>query len=127
MSGPLCASHVTDGRDYWFTGGVVVDEIAKAICARCPVRDRCAQAGRDERFGIFGGISAGDRWQLMILATPVPEVIHDRTRYVSAGCRCAPCTASNAAYVSAWRQRPAVVTERSTVVSEQLLITLESA
>jgi hypothetical protein len=30
----------------------------KAICARCLVRDECAEAGRTEQHGIWGGRSA---------------------------------------------------------------------
>jgi WhiB family redox-sensing transcriptional regulator len=28
---------------------------ALAICARCPVREQCAAAGKAERYGIWGG------------------------------------------------------------------------
>lgn len=36
---------------------------AKAICARCPVREQCLTAAleADERFGIFGGLSVRQR------------------------------------------------------------------
>ena len=39
---------------------------AKAICAGCPVRRQCLEFGMDPalRDGIFGGLSADQRWKL---------------------------------------------------------------
>jgi len=39
---------------------------AKLICARCEVRDECLQYAldRDERYGIYGGLSERERWKL---------------------------------------------------------------
>lgn len=34
---------------------------AKAVCAQCPVRQECADAGRYEPFGIWGGLTADER------------------------------------------------------------------
>ena len=34
---------------------------AKAICARCPVSTECAASFSGERFGVFAGLSAGER------------------------------------------------------------------
>jgi WhiB family redox-sensing transcriptional regulator len=54
----LCAQ--TD-PDLWFPekGGPV--DKAKQICARCPVQLNCARAGKDERWGVWGGLSSEDR------------------------------------------------------------------
>lgn len=120
MSAPLCASH--PDADMWFRDDNASIAAAKAICARCPIRDRCAEAGRDEAWGVWGGLDAGERLGLMLLATPVPEVIHDRTRYVQQGCRCPVCTEDNRRYVAAWRQREPHVTEHGTVAFEQLAL-----
>ena len=38
---------------------VVTGREVKAICESCPVRAFCAEAGRHERFGIWGGQGAG--------------------------------------------------------------------
>ena len=43
-------------------GDAVEDaRIAKAICARCPVIEACAEAGRDELYGTWGGMTHLDR------------------------------------------------------------------
>lgn len=43
---------------------------AKAICVTCPVRKECLSAGRDEEFGIWGGLTAEERRRL---PRPRPE------------------------------------------------------
>lgn len=42
-----------------------VDE-AKAVCEGCPVRKICLDAAMDrgERFGVWGGMSADERWSI---------------------------------------------------------------
>jgi WhiB family transcriptional regulator, redox-sensing transcriptional regulator len=37
-----------------------VSPVAAALCALCPVRDECAEAGRGE-FGVWGGLGDHDR------------------------------------------------------------------
>jgi WhiB family redox-sensing transcriptional regulator len=34
---------------------------AKAVCARCPVRDRCLAVGLREEHGIWGGLTVRER------------------------------------------------------------------
>jgi len=34
---------------------------AKAVCAPCPVREPCLEAGMSERRGIWGGLTASER------------------------------------------------------------------
>jgi WhiB family redox-sensing transcriptional regulator len=34
---------------------------AKAVCARCPVREQCGDYGMGEKFGIWGGLSERER------------------------------------------------------------------
>lgn len=36
-------------------------EIAKMVCEQCPVRKQCEQAGEDEEFGVWGGITPKER------------------------------------------------------------------
>lgn len=55
------------GRTWMFypaRGDGQTAQAAKALCARCPVRQPCAEAGTDEADGIWGGISAGQRRHL---------------------------------------------------------------
>jgi len=34
---------------------------AKSICGRCPVREECAKAGRNESLGVWGGLTVEER------------------------------------------------------------------
>jgi WhiB family redox-sensing transcriptional regulator len=45
---------------------------AKAVCARCPVRDKCLQYSLDarEELGIWGGL---DEWERLELLSDPPE------------------------------------------------------
>lgn len=36
---------------------------AKAVCEGCPVRPQCAEAGRGEPYGIWGGETATERYE----------------------------------------------------------------
>lgn len=38
-----------------------LEEQAKQICADCPVIAQCREAGRTERYGIWGGLTAEER------------------------------------------------------------------
>lgn len=38
-----------------------LNEEAKAVCRTCPVIVECYQAGRTERFGVWGGMTVGGR------------------------------------------------------------------
>jgi WhiB family redox-sensing transcriptional regulator len=49
------------GPDTWFIGQGGDPEPARQICAACPVREPCAQAGRDEQHGVWAGVSARGR------------------------------------------------------------------
>jgi len=41
---------------------------AKSICGRCPVREECAKAGRNESSGVWGGLTVEER-----MGTPGPQ------------------------------------------------------
>lgn len=45
------------------TGGPRSGEEARAVCARCPVADDCAEANRHVRHGIYGGRNHNERKQ----------------------------------------------------------------
>lgn len=47
--------------DLWFPVGREPADEARAACATCRVRAECAEAGRSERFGIWGGLGPGQR------------------------------------------------------------------
>ena len=49
--------------ELWFPEKGASAKPAKRICARCPVQFPCAQAGRDEEHGIWGGTSREQRRQ----------------------------------------------------------------
>lgn len=60
----LCAD--TPFPDLWYPDGEgqkYTEQIAeaKAVCARCPVASRCAEAGRREKWGIWAGRTETER------------------------------------------------------------------
>ena len=104
---------------------------AKALCGRCEVRTPCAQAGKDEPWGVVAGLTPGERLGLMLLATPEPPPhVASRGCYTS-GCQRPECRAENTRWMSAYRARehadPAVTGGRIVDLGEQLTFTLESA
>jgi WhiB family redox-sensing transcriptional regulator len=54
--------------------GGVSDE-PKAVCAECPVRLQCAEAGRDERYGIWGGNSGRTRRYHRTITSSSPRAL----------------------------------------------------
>jgi len=48
-------------------GGI---RLAKMICAECPVRLECLQFGESEEFGVFGGLTPGERRSHKIQRAP---------------------------------------------------------
>ena len=93
-----------DPRLWDSDAGLVAGEIGRAVCERfCPVRDACAEAGRDEPENTWGGITAADRLALMLLATPAPPVhVPSRGCYVQ-GCQHPDCRAANARWQADYR------------------------
>lgn len=120
MTRPECA----DDPDRWFSDRPDDIAAAKAACTNCPVRDACAVAGRDEPWGVWGGLTTGERLGLMLLATPEPATPQHGKR--GTGCHCADCRAAHASYMAEWRARErhsaAGVTERETIEPEQLAL-----
>lgn len=55
-----CAGLPT-GMFFPLPGDTKTPERAKRICLRCPVKPECADYGRDERFGIWGGETPRER------------------------------------------------------------------
>jgi WhiB family redox-sensing transcriptional regulator len=48
---------------------------AKAVCAACPVRLQCAEAGRDEHYGIWGGNSGRTRRHHRTITSGSPRAL----------------------------------------------------
>lgn len=124
--------HAVCGRsedaDLWFSDAPADIAAAKAICERCPSRNPCAVAGRDEPWGCWGGLETGERIGVMLLATPEPAPhVASRGAYVQ-GCRCEGCTDANRLWIAAYRHRDRPVTEERIVNPwEQLQLAEESA
>ena len=59
----LCRDPKFD-KSWWFPetrgGSWAVRELAVSICNRCPVQAECREYGRTEKYGIWGGESAGE-------------------------------------------------------------------
>lgn len=102
---------------------------AKAVCARCEVRDACLAGARarGEQHGVWGGVDLAVPDDVMVVAeastlrVSIPEA-HNRARY-NAGCRCPICTTANAEYANRYRHEGPAVT-RATEINpcEQLMI-----
>lgn len=39
-----------------------VEEWPKEVCAGCPVKAECRDYGKDDQYGIYGGIAEGERF-----------------------------------------------------------------
>lgn len=63
MQDAVCA---TVDPEAWFPEVGLSNKAAKQICLSCPVREQCLQAAldRDERFGVWGGLSEMERRKL---------------------------------------------------------------
>lgn len=85
---------------------------AKRICGMCEVRLECLQAAldREERFGIWGGLSERERRALRPpkrprtasrIRTHIPlaaGLAHGTRAAYNAGCKCRPCCAADGHY-----------------------------
>jgi WhiB family redox-sensing transcriptional regulator len=62
--------------------GQLQTEVAKRVCARCPVREPCLasalQVGVDE--GVWGGLSTDERRALRRVVVPAARAAHDGMR-----------------------------------------------
>jgi len=75
MAAALCA---TEGRNAeFFVVRGQDDRPAKAVCARCPVRDDCLGYALDNgiAYGIWGGTSARERSRLGATSPSRPETV----------------------------------------------------
>ena len=56
----------------FFKGGSRIVEAAKAVCAECPARVECLTLGMSAEFGIYGGLTPGERDAIDPLRIIVP-------------------------------------------------------
>lgn len=63
----MLAACASQDPDVWFAADLAIVIAAKAVCAACPVRAEClAEAlDRGETEGIWGGLTAEERAQLL--------------------------------------------------------------
>lgn len=56
-------SQIRDQADNWFVGERYEKAAAKKLCGGCPseIKNKCLAAGMDEEFGIWGGLTPGQR------------------------------------------------------------------
>lgn len=54
------------GSDVWFPEKGQSTREAKEVCKQCPIRERCLTIAleRDERYGVWGGLSERERRKL---------------------------------------------------------------
>jgi hypothetical protein len=104
----LCSTH--PDPDLWFAETPAGIAAATALCGLCPVRSECLTSALTcgDAMGVWGGTTPPQRRRLAAeRGLRRPSVYgaaqHGTRAMYAAGCRCAPCTRSNAAYVHAWR------------------------
>lgn len=51
--------------DMWFADKRGTSRQAKRICRECPVQAQCLQHGLREEFGVFGGLTRGERRRML--------------------------------------------------------------
>lgn len=66
--------------------------IGREVCHRCPVWAECLDAGIDEKWGMWGGLTPQERTALTS-STPKPSVIKQHGSWIRyrQGCRCFDC------------------------------------
>lgn len=57
-AGAACRGH---GPELWFPANGEPTAEALELCRRCPVRAECFEAGRGERYGVWGGTGEAER------------------------------------------------------------------
>tara|TARA_B110001454_G_scaffold205178_1_gene214554 strand:+ start:253 stop:642 length:390 start_codon:yes stop_codon:yes gene_type:complete len=58
-------------------------EMGRVVCSTCPVWQSCIEYGRDEKWGMWGGLSPKERRRKV--------VTHGKWTDFRRGCRCGPC------------------------------------
>ena len=70
--------------------------IGREVCHRCPVWEKCLDAGIDEKWGMWGGLTPQER-TVLITTNPKPSAIkqHGSLIRYRQGCRCSDCVEGN--------------------------------
>jgi hypothetical protein len=58
-------------------------EMGRVVCSTCPVWEECLEAGVDERWGMWGGLTPKERKK--------PSLTHGKWTDYRRGCRCGIC------------------------------------
>lgn len=94
LSKGLCVEFPVDAPAYWIEPSLF--SVAVAVCNRCPEREACAEAGRDEQAGVWGGTTPTDRGFSLVNGTRlVKPIVHGTKQgYERHGCHCDGCKAA---------------------------------
>jgi hypothetical protein len=70
--------------------------IGREVCHRCPVWDKCLDAGIDEKWGMWGGLTPQER-TVIVTTNPKPSAIKQHGSWIRyrQGCRCSDCIEGN--------------------------------
>ena len=70
--------------------------IGREVCHRCPVWEKCLDAGIDEKWGMWGGLTPQER-TVLITTNPKPSAIKQHGSWIRyrQGCRCSDCVEGN--------------------------------
>lgn len=110
----LCREKVNAGEasaNWWFDEHFY--DRARAICADCPGSKACLEyalsfergLARQVRFGIWGGLTPGERAKAWKAAPKASVALHGTASKWRAGCRCAACTQAHSRDISDGRHR----------------------
>lgn len=71
--------------------------IGREICRRCPVWDKCLDAGIDEKWGMWGGLTPQERTALTSI-NPKQSILYPHGSWIRyrQGCQCASCAEAHA-------------------------------
>lgn len=114
----------------WFSQAPAEIAAVKAVCTGCAAQGACLAWALDtgEPEGVWGGQSAADRLEPLLLADPEPTPhVASRGCYVTNHCRLPECTALNTAYQADLRHRPPATAQGRVDVGEQLVIGEDAA
>jgi hypothetical protein len=94
---PTARCAASSHREAWFSDDPEDREYAAWQCSSCPLRDGCRARAPFESAGLWGGVTAGDGFELV--EPPAPEHRPSHACWVS-GCTRPECRSAHAAYVA---------------------------
>jgi WhiB family transcriptional regulator, redox-sensing transcriptional regulator len=89
----VCRDHPSPD-ELWYSELKEGQEVARAMCAPCPVLEACREFARatQQQYGVWGGETALQR------KLAVGQVMHGTITCYQAGCRCVRCKSADSAY-----------------------------